>query len=139
MYYLSLIIAAFSGMLYHLCQKSIDSKADPIISILITYAVAFGLSLLLYLFQRDRAPLTLSIGNLNWASYLLGISIVGIELGMLLAYRAGWDLGRLSLVHTLILALILIPAGMVLFRETHTLRTYIGIGISIAGLLIMKL
>ena len=139
MYYISLVICALSGVMYHVSQKSISSKANPIVSIIVTYAVALCVSLLFLLFDKNRTAFFTSLQNLNWASYALGISIVGIEFGFLMASRAGWGIGKMNLAYTLILSFILIPLGMMFFKEHHSIRTFIGIGISIAGLLIMKI
>jgi drug/metabolite transporter (DMT)-like permease len=139
MYYFSLIICALSGVMYHISQKSIHAKASPLVSIIITYAVALFISLLMFFFDKNRAPFFTSLQDLNWASYALGITIVGIEIGFLLAYRNGWDIGTMNLAYMLILSAILVPLGMIFFKEEHTIRTFIGIGVSITGLLIMKI
>lgn len=139
MYYLSLIIAALSGTMYHISQKSINPKVSPYFSIIISYLVALVLSLILFYFDKNRVSITASFRELNWASYGVGIAIVGIELSFLLAYRSGWDIGKMNLAYTLILTLILVPLGMMFFKEHHSFRTFIGIGVSIIGLLIMKI
>ncbi len=139
MYYLSLIICALSGVMYHISQKSIHAKASPIVSVIITYAVALIISVVMFFFDKNRAPFFSSLQDLNWASYAVGISIVGIEIGFLLAYRSGWDIGKMNLAYTLLLSFILIPLGMMFFKEHHSIRTFIGIGVSISGLLIMKI
>ena len=97
------------------------------------------LSIILFYFDKNRVSITASLRELNWASYGVGIAIVGIELNFLLAYRSGWDIGKMNVAYTLILTLTLVPLGMMFFKEHHSFRTFIGIGVSIMGLLIMKI
>lgn len=139
MYYLSLIIAAASGVMYHISQKSINPKISPFFSIIVSYLVALTFSLVLFYFDKNRVSIAASFRELNWASYGVGIAIVGIEISFLLAYRVGWDIGKFNLSYTLILTLILVPVGLVFFKEHHSFRTFLGIGVSILGLLIMKI
>jgi len=139
MYYLSLLIAVASGIMYHITQKSINHEVNPLISLLITYAVAFGVTLVIYQFDGNKPSMTTEFQNLNWASFALGIAIVGLELGILLAYRSGWDISKLSLFNNLLVALILIPVGLAVFKEHANLKTFVGILVSLTGLYIIKM
>lgn len=139
MYYLSLIIAVASGIMYHITQKSINHEVNPLISLLITYAVAFGVTLVIYQMDNGKSSLVAEMQNLNWASFALGIAIVGLELGILLAYRSGWDIGKLSLFNNLLVALILIPVGIAVFKEHANIKTFVGIMVSLSGLYIIKM
>jgi len=139
MYYLSLLIAVTSGILYHITQKSIDHEVNPLISLMITYVVALAVTLIIYQFDNNKINFISEFKNLNWASFALGFAIVGLELGILLAYRAGWDIGKLSLFNNLLVAMILIPVGIAIFKEHATVKTMLGIFISLTGLFIIKL
>ena len=41
------------------------------------------------------------IGKTNWAPVVMGLSVVGLELGYILIYRAGWKVSVASLVANL--------------------------------------
>lgn len=139
MYYISLLIAVASGIMYHITQKSIDHDVNPLISLMVTYAVALGVTLIIYQVDKDKVSLVSEFQNLNWASFALGIAIVGLELGILLAYRNGWDISKLGLFNNILVSLILLPIGFAFFREHASLKTMLGIGVSLAGLYIIKM
>ena len=69
---------------------------------------------------------------------MLGISIVGLELGYLLAYRAGWNISVGSLVASILLALVLIPIGIMLYHEKFELTKVIGSVFCIVGLILIN-
>lgn len=139
MYYLSLIIAVVSGILYHVTQKSIGHEVNPLVSLMATYAVALVFTFIFYRFDHDFSVIVKEVRQLNWASYLLGIIIVGLELGILMAYRNGWDIGKLSLINNIAIAFVLIPIGMIFFSEQMTVKTIIGMVVTVAGLVLIKI
>lgn len=86
-------------------------------------------------------PLQTSIGEalstLNWASYALGATIVGVELGFLLAYRAGWDISVGAVVANALLTAILVPIGLFMFRESLSWSKILGILLCVAGVVLI--
>ena len=76
--------------------------------------------------------------HLNWTSYVLGFAIVGLEVGYLMAYRAGWNISVGSLVANIILAIILIPVGIIIYKEGFELNKVIGALLCIAGLILIN-
>lgn len=77
------------------------------------------------------------LGALNWSSLGVAAGIVGIELGFLLAYRAGWNLGYAALSSNVLTALVLLPLGYLLFREQPSLGKLGGMALSMGGLWMM--
>jgi len=49
---------------------------------------------------KPDATTLAEVRQLNWASYLLAFSIVGLEVGFLLVYRSGWNLGIAAVLVT---------------------------------------
>jgi len=139
MYYISLVIAVASGIFYHITQKSISHKVNPLISLMVTYVVALIVTLAIYVLDKDKLSFASEMNNLNWASFALGFAIVGLEFGILLAYRSGWDIGKLSLFNNILVAMILIPIGLMIFKEHASLKTIAGILVSLTGLFIIKM
>lgn len=133
LYYLSISLTIIANILYHIFQKSIAPKANPLFSLTVTYCMAALISLILWPFFSNGENLGNSFKNLNWASFLLGFAIIGLELGFLLAYRAGWDITLGSLVSNLTVSLILIPIGIIFFKEQLSFINIVGIALSVAG------
>jgi hypothetical protein len=77
----------------------------------VTYATSTLLSILLI----PLFPMTISfaemIKKVNWVSIALGIAIVGVEVGYLLAYRAGWQISLGAIVSNVAVAVISSQSG----------------------------
>jgi len=79
------------------------------------------------------------VSNTNWAVFLLAFSIVGLEIGYLLAYRYGWNVSTAALLSNTCATMMLIPIGLLFFKETHSLINYMGIVICIVGIIMMNI
>jgi drug/metabolite transporter (DMT)-like permease len=127
MFYASMFIAIFSIVIYQVLQKDISVNLNPMSSLIITYTVALISSIFLYFFLPSTCSLIDSFKNANYASYFLGIAIVGIEAGFLLIYRSGWDIGIATLFSSSFTNILLIVIGLIFFREYLTGTKIIGI------------
>ena len=128
MFYLSIIIAIVSVVFYQILQKGISTNVNPAVSLIITYVVALIFSVILYFLIPSQENIFDSIKNANIASYLLGIAVVGIEIGFLLIYRNGWKLGLAAPFSSSITNILLVSIGLIVFKEHIT-------GIKLLGLL----
>jgi drug/metabolite transporter (DMT)-like permease len=130
-------LAILASTLYHIFQKSTPAEVNPALSLLVTYATAAIATLGLFIFYPPQ-NLAQDFSKLNWASYALGLCIVGLELGILLAYRFGWQISLLGVVVHIAAALILLPVGLLLFKEKLTPLNMVGIGLCILGLILVN-
>lgn len=73
-------------------------------------------------------------GKMNAAPALLGVSVVGLEVGFIFAYKKGWPVSTASLVQSAFLAVALIFVGALLYHEAITVNKVIGIVICLVGL-----
>jgi len=126
-----------SNVLYHVSQKSIPGGAHPLTSLTVTYVVALVLTVALFPFYPGGAPTWRSLRGLNWASVAVGVAIVGVEMGVLLAYRAGWRVSVGSTMVNAALAVLLIPIGILFFGERLTAGNLVGILLCVGGLLLL--
>lgn len=127
-------LVVLSNVFYQICAKSVPDKMDPLASLTITYAVGALASLLLYCLLNRQGSLLQEYQKTNWAPFLLGFVIVGLEVGYIYAYKAGWPVSVAQIVQAAILAVILIFVGALLYRETITWNKVLGILICLAGL-----
>ncbi len=139
MYVFSIVLIVGSNIVYNISQKSTPANANPFTALLVTYMTAGLLTGIAMLFFRGYEGFLRSFGQLNWTSAVLGISIVGLELGYLMAYRAGWNISVGSLVANITLALALIPVGIFMYQEGFGLNKLLGIGLCISGLIVINL
>ncbi len=123
---------------YHLCQKAIRPDASPAASLVVTYAVALLVSFALWPWLGGGQGLATELRKLGPASYILGTTVVLLELGFLLAYRAGWDIGVAALFSNASVALLLLPLGLLAFNEGMTGRKALGLALAFAGLVLLS-
>lgn len=133
-YYLPIILIVTANVFYNICTKSTPETANPFFSLLITYLVAALLTLILMLANGLDEGIVQSFKRLNWTSYALGISVVALELGYITAYRAGWNISLGSLVANISLAILLIPIGILFYKEVLTTNHLVGSALCLAGL-----
>ncbi|MFZ5856355.1 MAG: hypothetical protein ACOYZ6_05955 [Chloroflexota bacterium] len=138
LFYFSITLAICSSALYHFVAKSTPADVNFSVSLLVTYAVAFGVVLLTLLFFPLQNGLVPELQKLNWASIGLAIAIVGIEFGFLLVYRSGWHLGIAAVLTNVIASLILVPVAIFLFKDKLNWVNIAGILVCLVGLIMLN-
>ena len=138
LFYFSITLAIFSSALYHFTAKSTPSNVNFTVSLLVTYAVAFGVVLLTFVFFPIKNGLVSELKQLNWASIGLAIAVVGIEFGFLLTYRAGWHLGIAAVLTNVVASLILVPVAIFFFKDKISWVNILGIFVCLAGLVMLN-
>lgn len=137
-FYFSITLAIASSALYHFVAKSTPANVNFTVSLLVTYAVAFGVVLLTFFFFPIQKGLTGELKRLNWASFLLAIAIVGIEFGFLLVYRSGWNLGIAAVLVNVVASLILVPVAIFVFKDKLNWINIVGILVCLVGLVMLN-
>lgn len=107
---------------------------DVMASMVITYLTGALVSLVMYFIMNRDGNLLSEFHKMNAAPMLLGISVVGIEVGLIYAYQKGWSVSVLQIVQSALLAVILIFVGAFLYHEEITVYKIIGIVICLIGL-----
>ena len=138
MYVFSIFLIVASNVFYNICQKSTPHRANPFSALLVTYLTAAVITVIALLCYKTDKGFFQSFKDINWTSVALGISIVGLEFGYLMAYRAGWNISVGSLVANIFLALMLIPIGIFFFKEGFELNKILGAVFCIIGLLLIN-
>ena len=129
-----LALVVLSNVFYAICTKSVPAEINPFASLTVTYAVGAIVSLIIYYATNKDANLIHEYSKLNWSSFVLGLSIIGLEVGYIYAYKAGWPVSVAQIVQAAILAVILIFVGYMLYKEAITWNKIAGIVICLAGL-----
>jgi multidrug transporter EmrE-like cation transporter len=138
LFYFSITLAILSSALYHFSAKSVPSNINFAISLVITYGIALGITLITtFLFPAPNG-LAYELKQLNWSSFLLAVAIVGIEFGFLLTYRAGWEMGIAAVLVNVMASLILVPVAIFVFKDRISLINILGILVCLAGLVMLN-
>ena len=112
---------------------------SPLASLTITYVIGAVSSLVLYYVLNRDANIVYEYSKVNWAPFILGVAIVGLEVGYIYAYKTGWSVSTAQIVQAAILAIILIFVGYFLFKESLTWNKIAGIIVCLTGLCLINL
>lgn len=133
MYVLAVILAIAGSVVYHLSIKFVPNGVNPFLSLSVSYGIALLLCLPgIYLYEGSR-----NFQVLNWSVAGVALGMLGIEIGFLLLYRAGGHLGVSSLLTNAASTLLLLPIGLLFFREAFSVTRLLGMGIALCGLWLM--
>lgn len=138
MYVFSIIIIVGSNVLYNICSKSTPDKANPFAALFITYLVSAIITAIAFRFYKTDKGFFDSLKDLNWSSIVLSFAIIGLEFGYIMAYRSGWNISIGSLVANILLAIILIPIGIFLYKEDFSVYKIAGILLCVIGLIFIN-
>jgi len=138
LFYFSITLAICSSALYHFSAKSTPANVNFSVSLIVTYLVAFGIVLLSILFFPVKNGISTELKQLNWASFLLAIAIVGIEFGFLLVYRSGWNLGIAAVLVNVVASLILVPVAIFVFKDKLNWVNIVGILVCLVGMVMLN-
>lgn len=129
-----LVVAIASTFGYHLVIKLTPGTVNPLASLAVTYATVTLLFVVAAVLLPDGPPLRESLRHVNWTALALAGTIVGLDLGFLLLYRAGFELSLAQIVTQSSAAMMLIAVGVLVFRERLSVANVAGIVLCVAGL-----
>ena len=133
-----MVLLVLSNAVYQICAKSVPEGLNPFASLTVTYLIGAAASTVLYFVLRTDGSLMKEYGKLNWAPFVLGIVIVGLEAGWIYAYKAGWQVSMGFIVQSAFLAAVLLLIGYFLYHEALTWNKLIGVAICLIGLVFIN-
>lgn len=132
-FYWPLALVVFANILYNLAAKSVPRGCSPWTVLVVTYLTASFLSFVSYfIFEKDRDFLA-SLAHTSWIGLVLGLSMVGLEVGYIFMYRSGWKISVAALLANVLLAVILLFIGLLFYREHLSMRQLAGICLCLLG------
>ncbi|MBS6400199.1 MAG: EamA family transporter [Firmicutes bacterium] len=138
-YFWPLILVVASNSVYHICAKSLPESVDPLASLTVTYLIGSIFSGILYFVtNRGGANLLHEYSQMNWAPYLLGLAIVGLEAGSMHAYKAGWPVSAFQVSSAAGIATILVFIGYLVYHEAITVNKLVGLALCLVGLFFLN-
>jgi len=129
-------LVAVSLVVYQLAQRIVSGGSNPWAPLLVAYVVgvAFCATALLV-----TAPSFIGeLRALSAGSLVLGLAVVGIEFGYLMAHRAGWDLAALGMVGSVTATVLLAAIAASFLEEPLAIRGLAGIGCCVVGLALLS-
>ena len=123
-----------SNVAYQICAKSVPQGMNAFASLTVTYLVGAVGSLILFFALEKDGNLFREYQKMNWAPPALGVVIVGLEVGWIYAYKAGWQVSTGFIVQSAFLAAALLMVGYLLYHEALTWNKVLGVIICLIGL-----
>ncbi len=133
---LALIVG--SVVLYQVSTKLLPKGLNHWHALMLFYALALLLTVVMTLFDRPTRSLLEDMRKLNWAVPLVALSVVGIELGWIMVFRAGAGLSLTGLIVNVAVAVIVIPIGLLFFSEKISLVNVSGMALCLIGLVLIS-
>ena len=127
-------LVVLSNVFYHICTKEVPNKMNPFASLTITYVISAIASLIMFYVLNKGGNIIHEYQKTNWTPFVLGFVIIGLEVGNIYAYKAGWSVSVEQIVQASVLAVILIFVGCMLYKEAITWNKIVGIIVCLAGL-----
>jgi drug/metabolite transporter (DMT)-like permease len=134
---LFLLIAALGNVLYHVSQKTLAPAANPMIMLMAVYAVAFVGAALAAPFFRTAAGVGWVAQVASWPVFALGVSVLLIEIGFLLAYRTGGAVQWSGVAVNGVAAVLLVPVALRVFGEAFSPVRAAGMVLTLSGLALL--
>jgi uncharacterized membrane protein len=133
-FYLPFALTVGGMLFYHISQKSIPKEMNPFLVTIMAYVVGIVLCVVCVIIDPGKKSLLESLRASNWAVFLLGAAAALIELGFLLAYRAGWRISVAAVASNVAVTILLIPVGVIIFKDHLSLRSVLGLIFCVLGL-----
>ena len=132
-------IIVISNVLYNVCTKSAPKQINSFAMLTITYLIAAAVSFISFFISAKNKNIITEFSKTNWTAFVLGIVIVGLELGYLLAYRNGWQMKTASVTANITLAIVLIFVSLIFYKESITVKQIAGIALCAGGLVLINI
>ena len=136
-FYFPLVLAVGGMLFYHLAQKSIPKGINPFYATIIAYVVGILVLAVCALMLPGNKSLVTAFKESNWAVFVVGAAAACIEVGFLLAYRSGWRISVAAVATNVAVTLMLVPIGIVIFKDHLSLRNVLRLVFCVLGLILV--
>lgn len=133
-YIWTFLLIVLSNSAYQICAKENPEGMNPLATLTITYFVAAIVSAILYFVINKGQNLFHEYAKVNWAPFLLGLVIVGLETGFIYGYKAGWSVSILQIATSTAVAIIMIFVAIFFYKEAVSWNKIVGVLICLVGL-----
>ena len=133
-----LLLNVFGNAVYNVAGKGTPQKVNSFATLSLSYMVGLILCVGLFYATNPGGNIFAAFASANWASYVLGVTIVFIDLSLILLYRVGWDVSIGSLIANIGVSLASVVIGVACFGESMTMLKAAGIVVCILGLYVVN-
>ncbi len=141
LYWAGFTLIVVSVVSYNIAQKFLPAHLNPFAMLTVVYLVAGLICFVFALFSSGKPELTAissAFAGTNWTIWLLALAVVGIEVGYVFAFRAGWKASLLAITVQATALLALAPIGVLFFKEKLSTLNWVGLALCLAGLILVS-
>lgn len=137
-YFFPPLLIVLGLVVYQVSQKSTDQNANPFVVVVVAYVIGIAACIGAYFLFPKLEPASVPMIRTTIFSALgIGLGAAAIEIGFMLAYRAGWNLSLLPVSVNVCGAAVLITVGLLAFKETLSIEKILGVLLCIGGLILI--
>ena len=137
MIFLPIFVAVAANVFYHVASKSIPAEQNAFMGLVVNYATALVASAILFL-VTPHEKIFVEASRTNWACFLMGLSITGVEAAFVMIYRMGGQLSTASLIVNILIALAMLAVGGIFWHEEITARKLFGATLCLIGVVVLS-
>jgi hypothetical protein len=135
---LPFLLASFGLAALHLLQRIVPAGGNAGATLASSYVVAALACIAAFPLLTPGKSLAEGFATVSWHPLALGAAIACCEIGVLLSFRAGWPVGTTGVSMSAVMALILVPVGVIAFGEALTLQRAVGVTMLLGGLYLLS-
>ncbi len=128
----ALSVTIVGQVIYHTVMKVIGRDLSPFQVIAAAYFFALVAAIVIGHYSKTFTGANLLTG------LLIGLAVLAVELGYIYSYRFGLPISIGALGVLVATTLFLIPIGMLVFSESISMRTIMGIILAIIGVWLIR-
>ncbi|MGI9106831.1 MAG: DMT family transporter [Pyrinomonadaceae bacterium] len=137
-FYLPLALVVGGNLLYHVSQKTMPKDVHPLYTMSLVYLIGICICVAGALLLPGEKSFAGTLKESNWWSiFAMALGVVAVEIGFLLAYRVGWNISLASITSSVAVTLLLLPIGILAFKEQLSGRNVIGLLLCLIGLILV--
>lgn len=137
-FYVPMIILIVSNVGYQVCSKGTPSNINPLAMLTVTYLIASVLCGIAYYALHMGDGLLGEYQHLNWAGFLMGLAVVGMEVGSIYMYKVGWQVSVGFIFSSSIIAVCLLILGVLVYKEAITITKVAGVIVCLFGMFLIN-
>ena len=132
-----IVLIVACSCIYNICAKGTPADVNSFASLMVSYMISVLVTGILFIVSvKGKQPLQ-ELRKIDWTSIVLGIAIVGVEVGNIFMYRVGWKIGVGTMVFNIAVVCILLLIGVFVYKEVVSVRQYVGILVCCVGLILI--
>jgi uncharacterized membrane protein len=137
MYYFSISLVIISNILYSFFESIIPGDVNPVIALCSMYTG--GALIVLPFYIKNRNKYEVRRNHFESRVILFALANMLTDLGFLLAFRTGWELGTFNIISNISVLIILTVLGIFIYKEKLTTMNLFGIILGIIGLYLLNI